>query len=433
LDPDRWIALLVAVLCLLLIAIDSAIETALTNISRLRLRQLLERGVPRAQAINDLLDNPQRFPTTLLFINAISMITIGSLVLYASEVFVEWWVHMLAVILAAIIVLVFGVAVPKSLAMRNPERAALALYVPANTLRRIVSPLVGLAGLLALPFVRLFGARSAPAGPFVTQEEMRMLVNVGEDEGVIQQEEEDLIHSIFEFGDTVVREVMVPRPYIVAVEDSFSVEQASDVALQSGHTRLPIYRESIDNVAGVVTVQDLLRAVRRGEQAHLATHVMRPVHYVPETKKVDDLLRELQKGRVHLAIVVDEYGGTAGLVTIEDLLEEIVGEIQDEYDVEPQMVEIVNDNEVRVDARVPLDDVNELLRVEWEAEDSDTIGGFVYEQLGRIPNPGDNVQVGEYAVTVLSTEGARIKQLAIVREQEPASPDGQQQEGEEEY
>jgi putative hemolysin len=242
-----------------------------------------------------------------------------------------------------------------------------------------------------------------------------------------------LIHSIFEFGDTVVREVMVPRPYIVAVEDSFSVEQASDVALQSGHTRLPVYRESIDNVAGVVTVQDLLRAVRRGEQAHPATHVMRPVHYVPETKKVDELLRELQKGRVHLAIVIDEYGGTAGLVTIEDLLEEIVGEIQDEYDVEPQMVEIVDNNEVRVDARVPLDDVNELLRVEWEAEDSDTIGGFVYEQLGRIPNPGDNVRVGEYAVTVLSTEGARIKQLAIVREQEPTPPGGQQDEREEEY
>jgi putative hemolysin len=418
LDPDRWIALLIAALCLSLIAVDSAIETALTNISRLRLRQLLERGVPRAQAINDLLDNPQRLPTAIFFINAISLITIGSLVLYAAGAFTEWWAHPLAVIVATLFVLVFGVAVPKALAIRNPERTALALYTPARTMRRVVSPIVGLASMLALPFVRIFGGRTA--GPFVTQEEMRMLVNVGEDEGVIQQEEEEMIHSIFEFGDTVVREVMVPRPYIVAVEDSFSVEQAADVALQSGHTRLPVFRESIDNVAGVVTVQDMLRAIRRGELNQPITQIIRPAHYVPETKKVDELLRELQKGRMHLAIVVDEYGGTAGLVTIEDLLEEIVGEIQDEYDVEPQMVEIVNENEVRVDARVPLDDINELLRVEWEAEDSDTVGGFVYEQLGRIPNPGDTVQVGPYVITVSRTEGARLKLLSIVRQ--PSSP-----------
>jgi CBS domain containing-hemolysin-like protein len=285
-----------------------------------------------------------------------------------------------------------------------------------------MSPLVGLASILARPFVRLLGGRTAPAGPFVTQEEMRMLVNVGEEEGVIQQEEEELIHSIFEFGDTVVREVMVPRPYIVAVEDTQAIGDAADIALQTGHTRIPVFKESIDKVLGVVTVQDLLRALRMDETNSPVTRVMRPVHYVPETKKVDELLRELQKGRMHLAIVVDEYGGTAGLVTIEDLLEEIVGEIQDEYDVEPQMTEVVNENEVHMDARVDLDDVNELLHVKWEAQDSDTIGGFVYERLGRIPNPGDKVQVGQHTITVLSTEGTRLKQLSIVRQQPPEEP-----------
>lgn len=420
-----------AVLCLFLIATDSAVETALTNISRLRLRQLLERGVPRAQAISDLVDNPQRFPTTLLFVNTISLLTIGSMALIISWHFEPWWASVLAVIIAAIVVLILGVAVPKALAIRNPERTALALYAPANTIRRIVSPIVALASLLAAPFVRLIGGRTAPAGPFVTHEEMRMLVNVGEEEGVIQQEEEELIHSIFEFGDTVVREVMVPRPYIVAVEDDFSVAQAADVALQSGHTRLPIYRESIDNVAGVATVQDMLRALRQDGTSLPITSVMRPALYIPETKKVDELLRELQKGRVHLAIVVDEYGGTAGLVTIEDLLEEIVGEIQDEYDVETPMTQWVNDSELHADARVPLDDINEMLHVTWEAEDSDTLGGFVYEQLGRIPNPGDTVHEGDYVITVLSTEGARIKQLSIVRRQPPSSP-GEQTVAEEE-
>jgi putative hemolysin len=313
------------------------------------------------------------------------------------------------------VVLVFGIAVPKALAMRNPERTALALFAPINTIRRVVSPLVTVAGWIATPIVRIVGGKAAPAGPFVTQEEMRMLVNVGEEEGVIQQEEEELIHSIFEFGDTVVREVMVPRPYIVAVEDDATVADAADTALQSGHSRLPIYKETIDTVVGVATVQDMLRVIRQHGESERVVRVMRPVYYVPETKKVDELLRELQKGRMHMAIVVDEYGGTAGLVTIEDLLEEIVGEIQDEYDVEPPMIERVGKYQFNVDARMSLDDVNELLGTKWEAEDSDTIGGFVYEQLGRIPNPGDTVQVGEYVITVLSTEGARLKQLSIVR------------------
>jgi CBS domain containing-hemolysin-like protein len=268
---------------------------------------------------------------------------------------------------------------------------------------------------VANPFVRVLGGRSSPAGRFVTEEELRMLVNVGEEEGVIQQEEEELIHSIFEFGDTVVREVMAPRPYIMAVEDDCRVSDAAEVALQSGHTRIPVYHETIDNVRGVATVQDMLRALRNNQFDEPVTTVMRPVHYVPETKKVDELLRELQRTRMHLAIVVDEYGGTAGLVTIEDLLEEIVGEIRDEYDVEPQMVEIVSDTEAHVDARVPLDDINEMFGVRWEAEDSDTIGGFVYERLGRVPDPGDVVQIGNYTITVLDTEGTRIKKLSIVR------------------
>jgi CBS domain containing-hemolysin-like protein len=412
------------VLFLLLIALDSAVETALTNISRLRLRQLLERGVPRAQAINDLLENPRRFPATILFINTVSLLAVGSLAFYASWHFTSWWSHLLAVVIAAVVVLVLGVAVPKALALRNPERAALALFAPISIIHRLASPLVSLFSLLAKPFILLFGGRTTPAGPFVTQEEMRMLVNVGEEEGVIQQEEEQLIHSIFEFGDTVVREVMVPRPYIAAVEENATVAEAADMALKTGHTRLPVYRDTIDSIIGVVTVQDMLRAIRQDGENLPVTRVMRPIYYVPETKKVDELLRELQKARMHMAIVVDEYGGTSGLVTIEDLLEEIVGEIQDEYDVEPPMVEKVNDREIHVDARLPLDDINDLLHVNWQAEDSDTIGGFVYEQLGRVPKPGDTVRVGDYTIQVLSTEGTRLKQLAVAYQlPEPAQPE----------
>lgn len=417
-DPDSWyalIALVGIVLCLFLIALGSGVETALTNISRLRLRQLLERGVPRAQAISDLVDHPQRFPSTIRIANTLSLFGMGALTLYATRVLGDWWWRLLAVLVVFLLALIFGVAVPKAVALRNPEHTALTLYGPINALRRLLSPVEWVASALARPFVRLFGGRTAPAGPFVTQEEMRMLVNVGETEGVVQEEEERLIHSIFEFGDTVVREVMVTRTYIVAVEDTVTVGEAVDVALQSGHTRLPIYKETIDRIVGVATVQDMMRVLRQGGEDQPVTEVMRPAYYVPETKKVDDLLRELQRGRMHLTIVVDEYGGTAGLVTIEDLLEEIVGEIQDEYDVEPPMVETVSEREVRVDARVPLDDVNDLLGVQWESEDSDTIGGFVAEELGRVPNPGDTLQVGGHSITVLSAEGARIKLLSIFK------------------
>lgn len=418
-EPDSWIALLIALLCLILIAIASAVQTAITNVSALRLRQLMEGGVPRAQAIKDLLDSPQRFPATLVFVNTICLIAIGSLALYASHALTEWWAHLLAVFVAAVLVLVFGIAVPKALAVRNPERAALVLYGPINWIRRIVTPLVTVAGMVARPFVRLFGGRTAPAGPFVTQEEMRMMVDVGEKEGVIQQQEEDLIHSIFEFGDTVVREVMVPRPYINAVEDTTTINEAADRALQSGHTRLPIYKETIDTIVGVATALDLIKMLRTGRGKEPVTKVIRPIYYVPETKKVDELLRDLQKSHMHMAIVVDEYGGTAGLVTMEDLIEEIVGEIQDEYDTEPQMIERVNEYEIRVDARVPLDDINELLGTDWDSEDSDTIGGFVYEGLGRIPMPDDQVSIGDYVISVLSMEGTRLKQLSVVRTTPP--------------
>jgi CBS domain containing-hemolysin-like protein len=398
-----------------LIAISSAVQTAITNISALRLRQLLEGGVPRAQAIKDLLDNPQRFPATLVFINTITLLAIGWLALYITRDITDWWLHLLMMFVVGMLVLVLGIAVPKALAVRNPERAAILLFGPINWIRRIVTPLVTAAGLVAIPFVRLLGGRTAPAGPFVTQEEMRLLVDVGEKEGVIQQQEEELIHSIFEFGDTVVREVMVPRTYIVAVEDTDTIDEAADNALRSGHTRLPIYTETIDNIIGVATALDMIKMLRTGGGQQPVAKVMRPIFYVPETKKVDELLRDLQKGHMHMAVVVDEYGGTAGLVTIEDLIEEIVGEIQDEYDVEPQMIERVSDNEYRVDARVPLDDINDLLGTNWEAEDSDTIGGFVYEQLGRIPAPEDRVEIGSYMINVLSTEGARLKELSIVR------------------
>jgi CBS domain containing-hemolysin-like protein len=251
---------------------------------------------------------------------------------------------------------------------------------------------------------------------------MRQLVNTGEDEGVIQADEEELIQQIFEFGDTVVREVMVPRTDMVAAADNEPLIAVIDSILECGHTRLPVYHENIDNVVGIVNAKDLLLALRQGHPDQPLPELVRPAHFIPETKRVSELLRDLQQHRLQMAIVVDEYGGTSGLVTIEDLVEEIVGEIQDEYDREPVLLEEVSPNEWRCDARLPLDDLNDLLGTDLEGADVETVGGLVQERLGRIPIVGDSITEEDITITVVATEGLRIKQVDVRRGEVPPGP-----------
>ncbi len=414
-DPDSWLELLLIPLCLFFLALNSAADTALTNISRLRLHQLLDRGVPRASALAQLIENPRRLPTILLLVNMVATLTLGGLITLLVWRYSQDWLAIPILVGVTLVVLVLGVLVPRALARRAPERAALALFPYVRMLQRFINPLTRLLDVVAAPLARLLGGSEALPGPFVTEEEMRMLVNVGEEEGVIPEEEERMITSVFAFGDKLVREVMVPRLDIVAAEEQQPLSMVTDLVLEHGYTRIPVYRESIDHVVGVVNAKDLLRALHQHQSGVPLRAILRVPYFVPETKKVDELLRDMQKERVQLAIVVDEYGGTAGLVTLEDLIEEIVGEIQDEYDTETPLVEAISDHEWRCDARLPLDDANDLLHTHWEAEDVDSLGGFVYSQLGHIPSVGDTITVDNIVITVLSTEGRRLKQL-LVRE-----------------
>ena len=414
-DPDSWLALFLIPLSLILLALNSAVETALTNISRLRLHQLLDRGVPRSQALADLIENPRRLPAILLLVNTLATLTIGGLagwLVYESR---SDWPVLVALPGTAMLVLLVGGLVPRALARRSPERAALALYPYVRILQRLITPVIGLLEAVAAPLARLIGGGDAQPGPFVTEEEMRLLVNVGQEEGVIQEEEERMITSVFAFGDKLVREVMVPRPDVIAAEEQQPIPNVVDLVLEHGYTRIPIYRETIDHIVGVVNAKDLLRALHQGLPDVPLRAMARPPYFVPETKKVDDLLRDLQKARVQLAVVVDEYGGTAGLVTLEDLIEEIVGEIQDEYDTEHPLVEQVSDSEWRFDARVLLSDVNAVLGTDWDVDDVDTLGGLVYSHIGRIPKVNDTVTMDDAVITVLSTQGRRLRQLLVQR------------------
>ncbi len=255
---------------------------------------------------------------------------------------------------------------------------------------------------------------AAPESVFLSEDGLRFLLNVSDEEAIIEDEEKEMIASIFEFSDKLVREVMVPRIDVRAVSCEAPMVEALEIILKAGHSRIPVYRDSIDNIQGILYAKDLLKYLRDGRTDTPISRITRPAYFIPESKKVDELLQELQQRKVHMAVVVDEYGGTAGLVTIEDLLEEIVGEIQDEYDAEEPTVEAVNSYEYLFDARVPIDEVNKLLGVELPDEGGDTLGGFIYSQLGKVPALGDRVEYENITIEVLSVNGRRIKQVRAV-------------------
>jgi CBS domain containing-hemolysin-like protein len=345
---------------------------------------------------------------TVAIIVASSAATLLSLHLYQERV-ADWIVSLVL----SLVVLVFCEITPKTLSLQRAERVALrmARLVAAATwiMRPIVYVLTGLTRLL----LRMIGGKAQVRGPFVTEEELKLLVSVGEEEGVIEEEEREMIHGIFEMGDMRVRELMVPRTDLVAIEVGQPVERAVELVTKHGHTRIPAYEANLDHIIGVLYAKDLLRAVVRGEPKTLREIARKP-YFTPESNKVQDVLRDLRKNRVHMAIVVDEYGGTAGAVTIEDILEEIVGPIQDEYDVgEEDEIQFISPNEVVLDGRVSVDDVNELLKLNVAADSYDTIGGYVLDQLGATPRVGATLKLGDAELRVEGVQGTRIKKVRI--------------------
>jgi CBS domain containing-hemolysin-like protein len=415
-------------LCLVLLAFTSAADAAFSAISRHRLNLLKDENTPRARIITQLLSDPYRLKATIVLLNAVAMIaaTVFTLRLVDGAA-LGWRLGALALLL--LLMVIFSIALPKALVARNPASAGNRLARPIALVARLLWPLISAINLLTNPLIRWLSGQASPQLPIVTEEELLLLVNVGEEEGLIEPDEREMIEGIFSFGDTVVSEVMIPRVDIVALEESAPLDMALDTAIAYGHSRIPVYHETIDRVVGVLYIKDLLPGLRAGAAAVSLPELVRPPYFVPETMKVDALLKDLQTRKVHLAIAVDEYGGTAGLVTIEDLLEEIVGEIQDEYDVEEPSIQIVGEGELIADARVTIDDINDLTGLNLSSAESDRIGGMVFEQLGRVPRVGDQIELSDGVdVTVLSMEGLRQRQLRITyqhphEEDETHTPD----------
>ncbi len=410
-------------LFLLLSAFFSGSETALLSINKLRLRHLAEDGHKRAQLVQALINKPNRLLASVLVGNNIVNTGAAALATAIATKMIGGGARaaLLATAVVTVLLVVFGEITPKTFASQNSERVAFRVARPISVVMVLLAPVVQLLTAITNQVIKMLGGKVEKQGPFVTQEEIRTLVSVGEEEGVLEEAEREMIDSIFEFGDTEASQVMVPRIDIDSLEADAPLTEALAIINEVGHSRIPVYEETIDNIIGVLYAKDLLKLVNCGElTSKTARAVMRPAHYIPETKRVDDLLRDMQRKKVHIAIVLDEYGGTAGLVTIEDILEEIVGEIRDEYDREEPTIEILGDGAVLADARVGVDEINEVLETSLPEEEFETISGLIFNLFGRVPKKGETIKFEDLVITVTEILGRRITRVKL--EKKPPAP-----------
>ena len=415
-----FLELLAVLLLVLGNAFFVAAEYALVTARRSRLHELARRGVRRARIALRIMDSPVRFIGTVqLGITGFS-IALGAV----GEPIVERWIdgplsHGVSFLLAFSLVtymhVTLGELVPKAIALTKNETTALWVALPIEAFYLATYPIVWFLQTSSNTFTRMFGIEPAPAGVVAhNEQEIRMIVAAAEDTGVIATTEEEMLYKVFDFADKEVSEVMVPRPEVVAISISLPTEEALAALLESPYTRYPVYRESLDEIAGILHVRDLFSALHdRGMASVAIEQLLRPAYIVPETKDLAALLAEFRNQNQHMAIVVDEYGAMQGIVTLEDLLEEIVGEIEDEFDLPDESVERIDETHVRIDGTFPIDDFNEQFETEIEGEDYHTMAGYVFGALGRAPEVGDEVSTDGILLRVFEIEGSRIQRLEV--------------------
>lgn len=405
------IATLIAML--MAAAFLAAAEISLVSVNRFRIKALLEEGNRRARKLDRLLDHPNRFLSTILMLTL--LVQVGASAIATSLAVSLEWPLAAAIATGAMtfLIFIFSEMAPKTYATNHTERVALLVAPAINLLSIVFYPLVRVLILISNGVIRLFGGKAMKEGPFVTEGDIKALVEAAEEQDVIEEEEKKLIHSIFEFGDTLVREAMIPRTDMVMLEDEAGLEEALDTVLSTGFSRIPVYQKDFDHIIGVLYAKDLLPYLKRGESDIRPSEFLREAYFVPETKRVSELLTELRTLTIHMAIVLDEYGGTAGLVTIEDLLEEIVGEIFDEYDSARELYETLGEGRYVFDARISIDDLNELLGSGLPAHEWDTLGGLMYNLMGKIPKQGESVVFEGMRLTAQKVVGRRIYKVLL--------------------
>jgi len=419
LDVDPWVQMIVFLALIIVSAFFSGSESAYFSLTELDLGRLKDSAKPTAsqKGVLDLMKRPRRLLLGILIGNTVVNVAAATVAAFFIH---RFWpqgslAFILEVVAVTLILLIFSEVSPKILAVKQPQPFAEFAALPLRFIVAVLTPLILIFDGLTRLFARLL--RVERELPFADAGELKVLLEVGEENGALDENEREMIHSIFEFKETVVREVMVPRTDIVQVDKETSIEEVLKLVKDKGHSRIPVYEESLDQIIGILHVKDLLPFMNGGKPIPALTALVRKAYFVPESKMIDELLREFQQERIHMAIIVDEYGGTAGLVTLEDVIEEIVGEIRDEYDEEVPLIDALEDGSWRVDGKIPISELNEALEAELpEEEEYDSLGGLILSLLGHIPEAGESVAYANLLLDVEAVESQRIQTVRVTRQ-----------------
>ncbi|WP_099190776.1 HlyC/CorC family transporter [Tepidibacter mesophilus] len=411
-DPSSLWQFFILFILLGISSFFSASETALMSLSKIKIRHMKEENVKGADVVSKLIENPNKLLGAILVGN--NVVNIGASAI-ATSLFIGLFKENGAVIATAfmtILVLIFGEITPKSLAAQNSESVSLKVSKIISIVVVMLSPIVFVFNYLSKFIITLFGGNPDAHQPFITEEELRTMVDVSHEEGVLEVEEKEMIQNVFEFGDLQAKDAMIQRTDVVGIDVEDTYDEIVEKFQQDHFSRMPIYEESIDDIIGILNVKDLAFVDKDRDTFDIRKY-MRDPYYTFEFKKITELFQEMRQEKVHMAIVLDEYGGTAGIITIEDLIEEIVGDIEDEYDEEDDEIKIVNENEYIIDGSTRINIVNETIGTDIESEEFESIGGVLIGKLGRLPEEGEEVKFDNTKFIVESLDKNRIKSIRL--------------------
>lgn len=413
---DMWLGVLGLIFCILFVAFFSSSEASLLYVNKVRIRYLAGKGNQAAQAVQRILSKHDRLFATILFTENMFIILASSIGTAIALSLVGTDGILIATVTMTLLIVIFGEITPKTFAAQNAERVSLTFSRPMEILIRLVSPVIWVLTSVTSVFIRMLGGViKKDKSPFVTEEEIRLQISIAQQEGVVEEQEEELLRNVFDFSDSLAREVIVPRLEIVGVPELAKVSEFLAIFSRARHSRFPVYRNSLDDIVGMISIKDVLLGLADHTISHEAyvADVMRPALYVPETKRAVELFFEMQATKDQMAVVIDEYGGTAGIVTIEDLVEEIVGDMRDELAAEPELALRVDDNTLAIDGQTKIDQVVELVGMDLPDGDYDTVAGFILNELGHIPETGEQVTFDGFRMTVAKMDGVRISQVLV--------------------
>ncbi len=418
-DTDPYSVILI-IICLIFMAILSSSEVAFISVNRIRLRHLMEKGNISAGIVQRIRDQHDRlFSAVILSGNLFTVLATSIGTALAIDYAGEDKGIIIATVVMTVLTVVFGELTPKTFAVTYAEGLSLLLARPMEIYIKTISPFVWIFNKLSNAIIRMFGGEIKPAPQFLTEEEMKAMIKIGEEEGALEKEEKEMLHNVFAFGDKKVTEAMVPRTEIVAITEDAAVAEVLSLVTDEGYSRYPVIMENVDNIIGVLYVKDILRKMAK-EEVTPDTPIksfIRDAYYIPESKMVTALLDEMQKNKFQIAIVLDEHGGTAGLITLEDIMEEIVGGLQDEFEaIEAEKeVEVVDERTFVVSGTTGMDEINELVGTDLDSEEFHTIGGFLFGLFGRLPKVGEQVRYHGLRFLILEMDGKKIEKLKITK------------------